>query len=55
MFDPKYDAEAATAWESDPKDAMRKYGLPCWCGHYGGCERCESDLDNPVWDTDTEA
>lgn len=39
-----YDAAADALWETDPKAAFMEYGLPCWCGHYGGCAKCDSVL-----------
>lgn len=37
----RYDQRADAAWSADPQAAFRRYGLPCWCGHYGGCTDCE--------------
>lgn len=40
LVQDEYDRLAEKAWEKDPKAAFRKFGLPCYCGHYGGCEKC---------------
>jgi hypothetical protein len=36
-----YNAAAEAAWRDDPEAAMRRFGLPCWHGDYGGCPSCD--------------
>lgn len=44
VFDQMYhDAAAEALWGRDPEAALVEYGLPCWCGHYGGCAKCEDE------------
>lgn len=34
-----YQLRARLMWFVLPRRAMRKYGLPCWHGTYGGCDK----------------
>lgn len=37
----QWNTAAAKAWDEDPEQAMKDYGLPCWHGNYGTSGCCE--------------